>query len=188
MPDRAAAGEIPPGEDESSTSPAEAGDSTPRPGRVLGIDPGTVRLGIAITDPDRLVATPHSTIPAGRGAVAAVVHLMQYCGATAVVVGLPKSLRGGDTDSTRMARRLAADLSAAGITVHLHDERLTSVQADRALRVPGVSGTSNRKSGSINKNRARKNRAEGVKDQIAASLLLQAWLDTGAARRRRQTP
>lgn len=61
-----------------------------------------------------------------------------------------------------MARTLAAELSDAGLEVHLHDERLTSVQAGRVLRSAGQDSRT----------------AKPVKDQVAASLLLQAWLDT----------
>ncbi|CAN5343600.1 hypothetical protein BH23ACT9_BH23ACT9_19530 [soil metagenome] len=137
-----------------------------RPGRVLGVDPGTVRVGLAVSDPDRLLATPHATVPGGRGAVAAIVREAEDLGCVAVVVGLPKSLQGRDTDSTRMARALAASLTDAGVTVHLQDERLTSVQADRALRAAG---------------RTTK-QSKDYKDQVAASLLLQAWLDTNRPR------
>lgn len=78
-------------------------------------------------------------------------------------------MRGTDTDSTRMARMLADDLRQVadprGVEVHLQDERLTSVQADRVIRATGRTAK----------------QSKDVKDQIAASLLLQAWLD--AARR-----
>ena len=153
------------------TDSSMIGSGGPRPGRVIGIDPGTVRLGIAITDPDRMLATPHSTIDGGKGAVGRVASLVAQVGAVEVVVGLPRSLGGGDTDSTRMARSLADDLAATGLTVHLHDERLTSVQADRALRSAGRS--------------SKKDRHKGLKDQIAASVVLQAWLDSADARQQR---
>jgi putative Holliday junction resolvase len=135
--------------------------TTPRRGRVLGVDPGTVRLGLALTDPDRLLAMPHATIPGGEGAAGRVVAVAVEHGCTAVVVGLPRSLAGRDTDSTRLARMLAAEIEQAGFVVHLHDERLTSVQADRALRAAGRTSRQTR----------------GVTDQVAAQLLLQAWLD-----------
>ncbi len=133
-----------------------------RPGRVLGVDPGTVRVGLAICDPDRLIATPHSTVQGGKGAAGRVLAVAEETGCVAVVVGLPRSLKGTDTDSTRMARMLADDLRTAGVEVHLQDERLTSVQADRAIRATGRTSK----------------QSKDVKDQIAASVLLQAWLDT----------
>lgn len=138
-----------------------------RPGRVLGVDPGTVRIGLAVCDPDRLVATPLTTVAAGTRAAAAIAAQAEDLGCVAVVVGLPRSLQGRETDSTLMARTLAEALAAAGLTVHLQDERLTSVQADRALRAAG---------------RTVKQSKEH-KDKVAASLLLQAWLDADRSRR-----
>lgn len=133
-----------------------------RPGRVLGIDPGTVRIGVAVSDPDRLVATPHATVPGGKGAVRRIRALAEDLGCVAVVVGLPRSLDGGDTASTTMARTLADALGDAGLTVHLQDERLTSVQADRVLQAAGRTAE----------------KTKDVRDQVAASVLLQVWLDT----------
>ncbi|MGI9018309.1 MAG: Holliday junction resolvase RuvX [Euzebya sp.] len=133
-----------------------------RPGRVLGVDPGTVRVGLAVCDPDRLVATPHSTIPGGKRAAGRIAAISTELGCVAVVVGLPRALSGRETDSTRMARALADQLRDAGLEVHLQDERLTSVQADRSLRAQG---------------RTTK-QSKSVKDQIAASVVLQSWLDT----------
>lgn len=121
-----------------------------------------MRIGLAVSDPDRLLATPHDTLPAGRGAAVAIRTVHDELGCTGVVVGLPRSLRGRDTGSTRMATTLADQLSELGLQVHLHDERLTSVQADRLLRSAGRSSK----------------QTKPVKDQVAASLLLQAWLDT----------
>lgn len=132
-----------------------------RPGRVLGVDPGTKRVGLAVSDPDRLLATPHDTVAGGKGAARRVKDAHETLGCVAVVVGLPRSLVGRDTDSTRMARTLADELTALGLEVHLHDERLTSVQADRALRSSGRNART----------------GKAVKDQVAAILLLQAWLD-----------
>lgn len=137
-----------------------------RPGRVLGVDPGTVRIGLAVCDPDRLIATPLTTVPAGKRAVAEITAQAEDLGCVAVVVGLPRSLQGRETDSTRMARTLATALTDAGLTVHLQDERLTSVQADRALREAGRTSKQSR----------------DHKDQVAASLLLQAWLDADRPR------
>jgi putative Holliday junction resolvase len=121
-----------------------------------------VRVGLAVSDPDRLLATPHATVAGGKGAAKRVLDVLTELGCTAVVVGLPRSLAGRETDSTRMARMLAADLRQADVEVHLQDERLTSVQADRVLRAAGRNAK----------------QSKGVKDQVAASVLLQAWLDT----------
>lgn len=143
-----------------------------RPGRVLGVDPGTVRIGVAVCDRDRLVATPHSTVQGGDGVAQRIVGLAREMGCADVVVGLPKSLSGRDTDSTRMARALATQISDCGLQTHLFDERLTSVQATRALRsAPKNSGRSRRSAAGS------KSRSKGITDQVAASLVLQGWLD-----------
>lgn len=128
---------------------------------MLGVDPGTVRIGLAVCDPDRLVATPLATVKAGKGAVAEIARHVADLGCVAVVVGLPRSLQGRETGSTTMARDLASALEGAGLVVHLQDERLTSVQADRAFRAQGKSTR----------------QSKDHKDQVAASLLLQAWID-----------
>lgn len=132
-----------------------------RPGRVLGVDPGTVRVGLAVCDPDRIVATPLRTVAGGDGITARIAAAAEEVDARTIVVGLPRSLSGRDTASTRMARSLARELSGAGFEVHLQDERLTSVQADRALRASGRNSKTTRP----------------VKDQLAAAMLLQSWLD-----------
>lgn len=137
-------------------------DPSTRPGRVLGVDPGTVRVGVAVSDPDRLLATPHSTVAGGPGTARRLTEIFHDLGCVAVVVGLPRSLGGGETASTTMARKLADELVKAGLTVHLHDERLTSVEADRALRATGRTTRT----------------TKAVKDQVAASVLLQAWLES----------
>ena len=146
-----------------------------RPGRVLGVDPGTVRIGLAVSDPDRLVATPHGIVEGGKGDADRVAAVAAELGCEVVVVGLPRSMSGRDTDSTRMARTLAEALGSRGLTVHLHDERLTSVQADRA----GRASRGGRRASAARTATARR---KGTTDQMAASVLLQAWLDSPAAR------
>ena len=136
-------------------------------GAVLGVDPGSVRVGLAKSDPERRVAVPLRAVAAGDDLVARLAEVAREEGCTAVVVGLPLGLSGRDTPSTTDARTLAAALEAAGVEVHLADERLTSVQADRTL-APARRRT---KSGS------QQQRAAGTRDAVAAALLLQGWLD-----------
>jgi putative Holliday junction resolvase len=132
--------------------------------RVLGIDPGLRRVGVALSDEDGRIALPLSTL-ARRGDPAlldALASLVQEHGASCVVVGLPLRLDGGDSESTRRARALAAALSArVTAQVVLWDERLSTAQAERSLREAAV--------------RARDQRA--VVDQVAATLILQSYLD-----------
>ena len=133
------------------------------PGVVLAVDVGTVRVGVAASDPHRVLASPVETVPApGHARVAALVAERE---AVLVVVGLPTSLSGRSASaSADMARRWAAELEplVAPVEVRLVDERLTTVSAAAALRASGRS--------------AKKSRA--VVDQAAAVALLQGVLDT----------
>ncbi|MFI5307787.1 MAG: Holliday junction resolvase RuvX [Polyangiales bacterium] len=139
--------------------------------RVLGVDPGSVRIGLALSDEDGLIASPHSTLKGGdveRGARALVEQVKQL-GAERVVVGLPLRLDGTEGDAARRARRLAERVAElGGVEVELWDERLSSRAAERALSSAGVRG------------RARKQHV----DRVAAALILQSYLD---AKRTRDT-
>lgn len=130
-------------------------------GRTLGIDMGTVRVGIAVSDTAGAMATPHSTLPAGEDLVGAVARLARELACETVVVGLPRGMSGRDTASTRMARELATRLVDEGLDVRLWDERLSSAEAERVLRTAG---------------RGRDQRRE-ERDRVAATIILQSWLD-----------
>ena len=131
------------------------------PGVVLAVDVGTVRVGVAASDPHRILASPVETVPApGHARVAA---LAAERAAVLVVVGLPTSLSGrSESASADMARAYAVVLAAlvAPVPVELVDERLTTVAATAALRASGRTGT----------------RARAVVDQAAAVALLEAVL------------
>ena len=131
------------------------------PGVVLAVDVGTVRVGVAASDPHRILASPVETVPApGHERVAALVRERE---AVLVVVGLPTSLSGrSESASADMARAwLAAFAPLVEVPVELVDERLTTVTATAALRASGRS--------------AKKSRS--VVDQAAAVALLQGVLD-----------
>jgi len=131
------------------------------PGVVLAVDVGTVRVGVAASDPHRILASPVETVPApGHARVAA---LAAERAAVLVVVGLPTSLSGrSESASADMARAYADVLAAlvAPVPVELVDERLTTVAATAALRASGRTGK----------------RARAVVDQAAAVALLEAVL------------
>jgi len=142
--------------------------------RALGVDVGTVRIGLAVSDPSGIVATPLTTLDAPAGAPGAdaadalavrlaTVAAEESC--KTVVVGLPLALSGRDTASTAAARAVAAALRRRGVAVELWDERFSSVEAERALLGAG--------------RRRAQRRVE--RDRVAATLILQGWLD---ARRR----
>jgi len=133
----------------------------------LGVDVGTVRVGVAVSDPSGALATPLVTLardePTGRD-LAELAALVRERAAVGVVVGLPVTLRGQEGASARMARDYAAALAALiePVRVELCDERLTTVSAQRALAERGVRGKPRR----------------AVIDQAAAVVLLQHWLDS----------
>jgi putative holliday junction resolvase len=137
----------------------------PGRGRRLGIDVGSVRIGVAVSDPDGILATPVETVRRDRTGkhLRRLAALAVEFEAVEVVVGLPRTLadRTGPSaqDATGLAEALAARL--APTPVRLADERLTTVSAQRSLRSAGV--------------RAKDQRA--VIDQAAAVEILQGWLD-----------
>ena len=133
-----------------------------RRGIRLGVDVGTVRVGVARSDPDGLLATPVATVARQSGAVERIVAIASEHAAMEVLVGLPLSLRGTDTASTADAREFAAALAAASrVDVRLVDERLSTVSAHAAMR---GSGRTQRES-------------RIMIDQVAAVILLQQALD-----------
>ena len=136
----------------------------------MGIDVGRVRVGLAASDPDGLLAVPVRTlirdVKKDRD-IALVVRTVAEREAVEVFVGLPRNLRGDETESTRMARDyaqlLAEALETAGLSVpvKLIDERLSTVSAHQALRQAGIDTRNHRK----------------VVDQAAAVGILQHALD-----------
>ena len=139
-----------------------------RPGARLGVDVGTVRVGIALSDPAALIATPLETVPRGQGDLERVAQLAAEHDATELVVGLPRQLAGHEGASAADARAFAGRLAQhlPRLTVRLVDERLSTVSADRSLHAAGLSG------------RRASTRRRQVLDQAAAVVILQSALDT----------
>jgi putative Holliday junction resolvase len=127
------------------------------------VDVGAVRIGVAVCDPDGMLATPVETVPAGAGALARLAEITDEYAVVEAVVGLPRSLSGNEGPAAAKARAFADELVGKihPIPVRLVDERLTTVTATRGLRESGVRG--------------RKSRA--VVDQAAAVVILQNALD-----------
>lgn len=133
-----------------------------RRGTRLAVDVGSVRIGVARSDPDGLLATPVQTVPSGEGDVAALVELVHDLGAFEILVGLPRSLSGAEGQAAESARTFAARLAvAASVPVRLVDERLSTVVATRNMRASGVSSRQSR----------------STVDQAAAVVILQDALD-----------
>jgi putative Holliday junction resolvase len=132
-------------------------------GRVLGLDLGQARIGVAVSDPDRAVAVPLGTIRTGApGDLKAVATLARDHDVGLVVVGLPLRLSGERGPEAERAEEFARALgSFVGLPVELQDERLSTVEAERNLRQAGVRGRDRR----------------AVIDPSAAAVILQAWLD-----------
>lgn len=148
-----------------------------RPGRRVGVDVGDVRIGLATCDPSGLIATPLETVPRGDGDLAAIRVHVEAEEAVEVLVGLPRSLSGGEGPAAAKVREFATALAVelAGVTgapgsaavgVRLVDERLTTVTAQAQLQAHGRKGARHGK----------KRRA--VVDQAAAAVILQNALDT----------
>lgn len=132
--------------------------------RVLAVDPGSKRVGLALSDPTGTIAQglttldaePHDTLPERLAAIAKEKEVGR------IVVGLPRRMDGSYGPEAKAARVLASQLrKAAKLPVALMDERLTTVEAERSLREGGVHGPSRRQR----------------VDRVAATLLLQSHLD-----------
>lgn len=147
-----------------------------RPGARLGVDVGQVRIGVAVCDPSGLLATPIETVPAvdheAGGGIARLAALAAEHTVIEVVLGLPRSLSGGEGPAAAQARAFGRRLAAFvdPLPVRLVDERLSTVSAERALREPG-------RRGAVHGAKLRK-----VVDQAAAVIILQTALDTERTR------
>ena len=151
--------------DSDDRLPDRPGGDDPGRGRRLGVDVGTVRIGVAASDPDGILATPVETVRRDRSNkhLRRLAQLAAELEAVEVVVGLPRTLADRSGPSARDAVELAEQLAGriAPTPVRLSDERLTTVSAQRSLRDAGI--------------RAKGQRA--MIDQAAAVGILQNWLD-----------
>lgn len=136
-------------------------------GRVLGLDLGDARIGVAISDPDRRLAVPLGTVRTGAPAdLRAIAGLVDEHAVTLVVVGHPLLLSGTAGERAHHAERFAEALGAVlAVPVVLQDERLSTKEAERALRAAGRSAREARRS----------------VDETAATVILQAFLDRPSA-------
>ena len=103
--------------------------------RVLALDYGAARCGVAVSDPTGTLATPLEPVlrPGTKNGLKRLVEIVQELGAELVVVGLPVSLRGGDSAQTREVRQFADRLETrVGVPVELYDERFTTSLAQQA--------------------------------------------------------
>ncbi|NPD30853.1 Holliday junction resolvase RuvX [Eggerthellaceae bacterium zg-1084] len=137
--------------------------------RVMALDIGEVRVGIAISDPAERVASPVAVLPAAevRACARTFRRVLDDWEPELLLCGLPRSLSGSEGPQAKRVRAVAQEVSrAVGVPVEFADERLSSSEAKRALRAKGMTERDMR----------------GKVDMVAASLFLQAWLDARAAR------
>lgn len=134
-------------------------------GRAVGVDFGSRRIGIAVSDAGQMVATPFETIKrVGDRTVehGRIAEIVDEVSAVVVVVGLPVSLDGSDGRAVDLVRSEVRGLAKRlAIPIEEYDERFTTVEAERSLRLTGTKGRAKR----------------DVIDQVAAAVLLQGWLD-----------
>ncbi len=149
------------------TQPCSEPAEPARSGRILAIDPGEKRIGVAAADLRTRLAVPVTTIDAGADPVEAVTQLAREQDAQALVVGLALTLSGARGPQAQRAQALADALAGRlDIPVHTWDERLTSAEARH--RLPRPAGRTS----------ARKRRPKGDLDAMAAAIILQAYLDS----------
>lgn len=135
-------------------------------GRILGVDFGTVRIGLALSDPSKILASPMTTLQAKKKGEATAQILLDAIAnrdVELIVIGLPLLLSGKDSETTTTVRKFAALLETlTNIPIILWDERLTSKQVERTL---------------IDGNMRREKRIT-LMDTLCASLILQSYLDS----------
>ena len=137
--------------------------------RILCLDVGDVRIGVAVTDPLRLIASPVEVITrVGWGPdTRKIAELCRRYDTTLVLSGLPLNMDGTEGFQAEKVRGLCAQLEKAGLTVRFQDERLTTVTAEEAL---------------LEDNMRRRERKQHV-DKVAAAVILQSWLETPPEKR-----
>lgn len=129
-------------------------------GRVLALDPGTRRIGVAVSDPLRIAAHPVEVVDA-RGSLERIADLVATYDPDVVVVGLPVGLDGREGPAAERARRLGADVAArTGREVVYVDERFTTATAERVMIEAGV----------------RRRTRRGSVDKVAATIILEQYL------------
>ena len=135
------------------------------PGRVMALDVGGRRIGVAMSDPTRVLASPLTTLraePRPR-AIGQIAELVAQHNVAEVVVGLPLTLSGEVGPQAKLVQAFVAELQAAlAVPLHMFDERLTSVAADRLMQELGIKP---------------ERRRERI-DEVAASIILQDFLDS----------
>lgn len=150
-------------------TPDTPGENDPGDGRRLGLDVGTVRIGVSLSNREATLAMPLETVPRRTGFkdrdqedIDRLLQLIQENEVTEVVVGLPRDLRGNGSSSVKHAKEIAFRIKRRrDVPVRFADERLTTVSALSAIHASGRTEKQSR----------------AIIDQVAAVEILQSWLD-----------
>ena len=131
---------------------------------ILGVDPGSTRVGLAVADLETRFARPLEVVEvASADPIERIAQLVDELGITTVVVGRPTTMAGDAGPAVESLRGFVGALSERlAVPVEEHDERLTTVVAERSLRASGASGA----------------RRKALRDAVAASVMLQGYLDS----------
>ena len=142
--------------------------------RALGIDPGSKRIGLAVSDLSGTIASPLMVLQRSKSRqhdLHEIARIAVEQAAEVIVIGLPLSMDGSQGKAAKAAiaegRRLA---TLVDVPIEMHDERLTTVTAERSMLDAGLNAVERRK----------------VVDKVAAAIMLQSWLDARAARQARE--
>ena len=135
----------------------------PETGRLMGVDAGERRVGVAVTDELRMIASPVATILRGKSEITQLRELAKRFGISGIVAGLPKGMSGREGQQADDVRAYAGSLAESlGLPLRFWDERLTTAMAERSL---------------IEAGRSRSQRKDVV-DAVAAALMLQSFIDS----------
>lgn len=135
-------------------------------GRIVALDYGRARVGVAASDPTRVIAKPRTVVDAGRPSTRPTAELLEVLSELApsvIVVGVPLNMDGSEGEMAREAREFGERVAqGAGVAVEFRDERLSSVEAERTIRSLGLP--------------RRKREARGLRDMLAAFVLLEDYM------------
>lgn len=132
-------------------------------GRILGIDHGDSRIGLSLSDPLHMIASPYRTISArdGEAVIQSLQEIINDKNVEMIVIGLPVGMKNQVTQQTIIVKEFAEQVRSLGVPVVLEDERLSSVSATKSLVFQNVKTGHNK----------------GLVDQTAAAIILQQYLD-----------
>mgnify|MGYP001421396849 FL=1 len=133
-------------------------------GRVLGVDYGSSRVGLALSDPQKIIASPlHTLINNGNDRLKKkLLELIKEKNVEYIVIGLPIGLKGQETSQTKIVREFAEEISSLALPVYFQDERLSSLSAKKSLIEQNVKTGHNK----------------SFIDSTAAAIFLQQFLDS----------